>query len=479
MAKKSLREQIKNILLDYDAIAESDPQQLRSKIPAKEIWRFFIDGNKQEKGRNLQASELFRQPALYIRLFVHNPLLYTIKEYLVIKEKVENEEHAMRSELLYFLASSDWYLSDKERDTFRLIDLLNMDKAWIPFERNEPGFLKALGQAVPYIFEQSHPLIINFIKQLHAIAIGNVLHTEYKDNNGIDEFRNLSFGGYGLGTNYSTDGLYGFLNSIMNNTSDESELYIYQSFGGRQGFKLNAKALTLIEEISREKIDYTDNELKGMFFEFMNGENDSMRKRYFDYACPLVRKLINATNRRQLAEYLQETINETSFVMWFKQMSVQRGDVISILNKQMQTLIDTYEEKIAQADDPLIKLMIIINFIQSCEQLHPFKDGNCRTFCMLLLNHLLMKNGFPPAILDDPNQFDLYGKNELLHSVLNGMQNTITLINTGSLYNVNTDQVLDYLQSKEYLAEIRNYFNEVVHHEELARQEYAARPKMM
>jgi hypothetical protein len=77
-----------------------------------------------------------------------------------------------------------------------------------------------------------------------------------------------------------------------------------------------------------------------------------------------------------------------------------------------------------------------LEFIKNFSQLHPFEDCNTRTFCMLLLNHLLMKNGFPPAILDDPNRFEFYSINEILHEVIQGMENTMALLQKGALYNI-------------------------------------------
>ncbi len=66
------------------------------------------------------------------------------------------------------------------------------------------------------------------------------------------------------------------------------------------------------------------------------------------------------------------------------------------------------------------KLDVIIEFIQSLEQLHPFGDGNCRVFVMLLLNSELIKSGFPPTMLDNPNQFDLFSKKELADEIKKG-----------------------------------------------------------
>lgn len=454
---KLLRTQLDEILLDYEQIAHQDPYQLRLKIPAKEIWRFFIDGWKQEKGRNLSEHPVFLLSPLYA-FFQRNSLSCTIQHCL-------KQGHLLSSALGKLLDSRKWILSEKEKEQFKLRDLVNLDKAWIPFERNEPGYLKGSGQGFASIFALSTPLTLSFIKNLHALAVGNVLNTNYEHNEGINEFRTTSFVSYRLvNSNTSRAGLYEFINAIASDTTELNELSILCN-GEKCSFKLNVKSLALIEQFSHELIAPPDDVLQNVFIfvDSLDGEADN-----FHEVLPLIKKLISAKNRKQLVQYLKDEI--LSGKATFSQASTQHKDPNEVLNERMQSLIDVYQIQISVTEDPIMKLMAIINFIQSCEQLHPFRDGNCRTFCMLLLNHLLMKNGFPPAILDDPNKFDLCGRNELLHLVLDGMQNTLTLINTGSLYKVSTDKVLRYLETEDYLAPISSYFNEVVAAEELSRQ---------
>lgn len=52
--------QINDILYNYQLIANSDPTQLRLKFPSKEIWRLFINGEKQESGRGLKLDSCFK-----------------------------------------------------------------------------------------------------------------------------------------------------------------------------------------------------------------------------------------------------------------------------------------------------------------------------------------------------------------------------------------------------------------------------------
>ena len=71
-------------------------------------------------------------------------------------------------------------------------------------------------------------------------------------------------------------------------------------------------------------------------------------------------------------------------------------EVLNQLYKQLNSKIEM------TSDD---KLFAIALAVQSLERIHPFSDVNCRTFCMVFLNSLLIQNNFLPALIDDPNKF--------------------------------------------------------------------------
>ncbi|PJD93341.1 MAG: hypothetical protein CK424_02860 [Legionella sp.] len=68
------------------------------------------------------------------------------------------------------------------------------------------------------------------------------------------------------------------------------------------------------------------------------------------------------------------------------------------------------------------KLYIIADTIRRLEQMHPFQDMNCRTFCMVFLNVLLIQNDFLPALIDDPNKFDGYDTHSLVQVIKEGIE---------------------------------------------------------
>lgn len=109
-------------------------------------------------------------------------------------------------------------------------------------------------------------------------------------------------------------------------------------------------------------------------------------------------------------------------------------------------IIKSYNTLMPKLSLSIDKLHCIVKTIRDLKQLHMFVDGNCRTFCMLLLQHLLINNGFPFCILSDPNRFDTCSLDELAISVLEGMENYFNLIRDGELFDVKTDHILELLE---------------------------------
>lgn len=69
-------------------------------------------------------------------------------------------------------------------------------------------------------------------------------------------------------------------------------------------------------------------------------------------------------------------------------------------------IIDNYKEEVRGARSPDQKLLAIARCCRDLEVNHLFVDGNARTIGFVMLNKLLMRNGLPPAAMDDPSIFD-------------------------------------------------------------------------
>ncbi len=130
-------------------------------------------------------------------------------------------------------------------------------------------------------------------------------------------------------------------------------------------------------------------------------------------------------------EILQDTANPFLLVQFSPSSAVS-------ISETLRFYIERYYVNQCKANTAYEKINNIVRFIQDCEQLHPFLDGNCRTFCMLLLNYLLLQCDLGAAILYDPNRFDGFSQSELQQEVVRGQRVANALLTTGKcLYDSN------------------------------------------
>ena len=82
-----------------------------------------------------------------------------------------------------------------------------------------------------------------------------------------------------------------------------------------------------------------------------------------------------------------------------------------------------YQEIGAAAGGALAQLTAIVRLVRALHVYHFFRDANGRLNTMVVLNKLLLENGFPPAIVSDPAIFG-GGRTiaELIDDVHNGMK---------------------------------------------------------
>lgn len=99
-------------------------------------------------------------------------------------------------------------------------------------------------------------------------------------------------------------------------------------------------------------------------------------------------------------------------------------------------IVEIYNQEAAAAQTPQAQLLAISRVVRDLELLHPYPDGNCRTFVAVLMNHLLLAKGFLPAILWDPNIDAELSVQEFADEIQSGIANTQMLLQdpTARLY---------------------------------------------
>lgn len=99
--------------------------------------------------------------------------------------------------------------------------------------------------------------------------------------------------------------------------------------------------------------------------------------------------------------------------------------------ENMQNLLEAHQKELAEADDiesrgkrEQAKLEIIIRLIRALHVGHFFQDANGRLNTVILLNRLLIEEGFGPVIMDDTSMFGGgYSVEQLVGQVRRGMKN--------------------------------------------------------
>jgi len=112
---------------------------------------------------------------------------------------------------------------------------------------------------------------------------------------------------------------------------------------------------------------------------------------------------------------------------WGFQKSSQGDDAFEITTiwtpaekiKYYPIILNQYNKSISAAKTDEAKIKLIIQHMQDIEDLHFFADGNCR-MVYLLLNKELLKHGFQPVILLNPNYFDQMTLDDLYDQVIQG-----------------------------------------------------------
>jgi len=99
-----------------------------------------------------------------------------------------------------------------------------------------------------------------------------------------------------------------------------------------------------------------------------------------------------------------------------------------VMDAVMASWIDEYKAETIKADGlpdhekSDAKVLAAIDLCQKLKRLHPFRDGNMRTFSTLLLNYLLAQQGESLTAIEDRKKLDGYSRREVLALVRKGQE---------------------------------------------------------
>jgi hypothetical protein len=352
---------------------------------------------------------------------------------------------------------------------------------WIHFESREKRYLKGLYKTFALLFHFDQEINSDFICELHGQALEDVEKTNYQEFKPrlshpkrfrMNDIPEMSI--FLQKSNTTLAGIKEFLQrqcpylhlALRINFSDKEQIHI----------GLNTKNLSAIRTCiqlhgDKPKVLWTELCKNIPDLKPADHPNYVFQQCFFMGACQGIGK---AKNILELAKAIFDSVSDEYFgkeVIEIRMISTQNEKTEESLLQETQRFIKCFYQSLYTATSDVDKLYAIAALVQSLEQLHPFLDANCRTLCMALCNHLLLVNGFPPAIFYDPNCFDCFSRSELVEAMIQGMENTIELIRGKKLFSVKTADILKNIKDKSpaEVQRLSTYFSEVVAIEEEAR----------
>lgn len=394
--------QLRSILTDYHDLANNDPTLLRLLIPNTDIWRIFVDGDKQKTGN------------------------------------------------------------------------------WRAFEKREPGYISAMVATFNGLFDFTTDLNIDLIQTLHFNATLGVSKTNYDacwdGSLRKGKFRTNASPTAGSCISENNASVEGIIEVLENETSPLVFALWFPStttFDSSvfSDFHINLACIKKIRQlVSAHTGDFVKNvsasdillHLKQFTHDELVDEINSLHSRLRDYFVEFIFKLGNTKTTREAAACLFDFLNNEHEIRVIVASKHPNKYTTESLIVTTNNYIAIYRHEMQAAKTKMQQLIAIVRFIHSCDQLHPFDDANTRTFCMLLLNHLLMKNGFPFTILENPNHFDCLSLSELLVKTIEGMENVFKLIKQHSLFNITTAETLAYEDTTKNGFDLLGLFRQTV-----------------
>jgi UDP-N-acetylmuramoyl-tripeptide--D-alanyl-D-alanine ligase len=257
-------------------------------------------------------------------------------------------------------------------------------RGWSGYEANEPGSATGIMNAYCLVFDNFdlyQGLTSRYIQNLHRTCMANVITKNKKSTPG--ELRYLE-SGFNL---YKINSTLASLEELLEmRRGDGSHLF------HTAGYRKSADEFTA----------------QGL----LDALREHGRLRFRNWYPVL-------TAEQQAALDEGQTLDE------FYQVKhcIQRGFALRV-----DRIVERYNQEIEAAATPFQALTAISRVVRDIELLHPYPDGNGRTLIAVLMTHLLLHEGFLPAILRDPNIDAELSSTEFAEEIQQGIANTELLL---------------------------------------------------
>lgn len=133
----------------------------------------------------------------------------------------------------------------------------------------------------------------------------------------------------------------------------------------------------------------------------------------------------------QIRDHVRDAIDSSESVS-FDELNLDgpwhyRAPAPEWIESLIGNVCEDYNSAIIRAQNSEDRLRVIVSHVQEIERIHPFRDGNGRT-SYILLQRMLIQNGFLPTIMFNPNHIDGFNLDEVVQEVKKGIELTQRLI---------------------------------------------------
>jgi len=285
------------------------------------------------------------------------------------------------------------YLKDLDKSQFwRLFVDGRFQKkydGWVGYEAGERGSVQALLNGFSFMidnFDISNGLEATYLRELHKVCMLSVETTNLKSSPGDIRYLNSGMPFFAKSTTYE------HLVEVFGMRDGDGTAIFNSQKWGKPADKLDVDEIYKVM-LKDKKINY-----RNWYPNLDKRQSEALE------------------GKRSLYEFYEA-----------------KHSVQMLMISKMQDIIDRYNINIKKAKTDDEKLEVIALVPRELELLHPFPDGNSRTFSCVTLTHLLTFNGFAPALLDNPNLDNEVSLSQWIEEVKKGMQRTKELIKTPNM----------------------------------------------
>lgn len=391
------------------------------KFPGEEFWRFFIERDRYAYYLELYQyiyAVLYKNPPTDIEEAKNKLQGMMLGELIKILESRNEDTNAigLLQHLKYLL---HW---TEKNPNLLIIDLIEKQKAWIGFEDCETNYLLKVTEGFSFILKSiidNKELNVNFIKDIHRICTSGVKNMV---NSTPGEFRKEA----------------SMCNIVPKLVTKEGLMELFAYCKWLEG-KTGIGGVAIVQQLGPNHWKWLIEKYQAIDFD-------------------------------KTANYLIDLLQKDASLFYRNNegdpFGPDKDDVYNInefLTNINSALIIKMNQALASAKNKEEKLKAIFTYLKSAIRHHPFSDGVGRTFCMILLQYLLLKENLLPMLIKNPHVMLGHSVNEMINQYLDCEREMIKIMDNYSFIesktfydpNISTSTVLSGINASE-----RNYFKE-------------------